>query len=159
MKIKKNISGHNLIISFAERISTGFRIHSMNRSGGQASIEFAFVLPVLIIIILIVSQLGYLVYLQNVLEHAAREGARVLVTTNSDNSAYECIYRICSIMESEKLDIEVVPASQNQRKLGDVISVRLKYSYSGFAGIARMFPGDCILVSSSCSMRMECGNE
>ncbi|MBM3705018.1 MAG: pilus assembly protein [Actinobacteria bacterium] len=159
MRIKKDILYHNLKAIFLKRKDAGVKICTGKRFEGQASLEFALILPVLIIIILMVSQLGYLVYLQNVIEHAAREGARILVTTNSERLLHECIYKTCSGMEKKKLDIEILPSSPVQRNLGDTVNVRLCYRYSGFAGVARLLPGDCIAIRSNCSMRMECGNE
>ena len=41
---------------------------------GQASLEFVLVIPVLVLVIMIVSQLGYLVYFQNVLEQSEEKG-------------------------------------------------------------------------------------
>ena len=67
---------------------------------------------------MIVSQLGYLVYLQNILEQAAREGARVLSTTNSDSRANDQIERICPNLDEDKLNIEISPPESIRREVG-----------------------------------------
>ena len=138
-----------------------FKINKKNifLSGGQSSMEFVLVLPLLIIIILVVSQLGYIVYLKNVLEHAAHEGARVLVTSNSNSTALDRIYGICSKMEKELLKIEFVPALHNQRQMGELAGVQIQYDYTGFAGLAELLSGKKFPLKSVCSMRMECSNE
>ena len=128
-----------------------------NKNRGQASIEFVLVIPVLIIVVIIVSQLGFLVYLQNVLEQAAREGTRVLATTNSNSLACEQILNICSKLDREKLAIEINPYSQGSRNVGDIVIINLKYLYGGFANFMSLIMGREILLKCSCSMRMECG--
>ncbi|MBM3706851.1 MAG: hypothetical protein FJW69_00705 [Actinobacteria bacterium] len=133
------------------------KLNFMSRNKGQASIEFVLVIPILIIVIIIVSQLGFLVYLQNVMEQAAREGARVLSTTNSNSLACEQIINICSNLEKEKLTVEIIPQSQDSREVGDIAVVNLKYLYSGFANFIRLIMGREILIKSDCTMRMECG--
>jgi len=127
-------------------------------SEGQSSIEFIIVIPILVIVILIVSQLGFLVYLQNVLEQAAREGARVLATTNSNSLAFEQVINNCSILEKERLAVEITPYSQGARHIGDIVAVNLSYLYGGFAGFIKLITGKEILIKSNCTMRMECGN-
>ncbi len=58
-------------------------------TAGRHPLSLCCYLPVLIIIVLAMSQLGYCTYLKNVLEHAASEAARVVATTNSENLAHE----------------------------------------------------------------------
>ena len=86
---------------------------------GQASVEFVLILPILVIIVLAMSQLGYCTYLKNVLEHAASEAARVVSTTNSENLAYGQIYDICSGLDTDNLDISISPSSGAERITGD----------------------------------------
>jgi len=124
---------------------------------GQASIEFVLVIPILIIVIIIVSQLGFLVYLQNVLEQAAREGARVLTTTNSNSLAFEQIMNICTGLEKDRLTVEIIPYTQGSRDVGDTVIVNLKYLYGGFANFIKLVMGREMLIKSDCTMRMECG--
>jgi hypothetical protein len=123
---------------------------------GQASVEFALLLPVLIIIVLVVSQLGYCTYLKNVLEHAASEAARVVATTNSENLAYSQVYDICSGLDTDNLDIMISPLSGAERITGDFFTVRLSYKNAGiFNFISKAIKKD-LLIESICVMRMEC---
>ena len=123
---------------------------------GQASVEFALLLPVLIIIVLAMSQLGYCTYLKNVLEHAASEAARVVATTNSENLAYKQVYDICSSLNNENLDIRISPSSGAERITGEFFTVRLSYKNAGiFNFISKALKKD-LLIESVCVMRMEC---
>jgi hypothetical protein len=123
---------------------------------GQASVEFVLVLPVLVIIVLAVSQLGYCTYLKNVLEHAVSEAARVVATTNSENLAYVQVYDICSGLDTGNLDISISPSSGAERITGDFFTVRLSYKNAGiFNYISKAINKD-LLIESVCVMRMEC---
>jgi TadE-like protein len=123
---------------------------------GQASVEFVLVLPVLVIIVLAVSQIGYCTYLKNVLEHAAGEAARVVATTNSENLAYKQVYDICSGLNTDNLEITISPSSGAERISGDFFTVRLSYKNAGiFNFISKALKKD-LLIESVCVMRMEC---
>jgi hypothetical protein len=123
---------------------------------GQASVEFALLLPVLVIIVLAVSQLGYCTYLKNVLEHAASEAARVVATTNSENLAYRQVSDICSGLDTDNLDIRISPSSGAERVTGEFFTVRLSYKNAGiFNFISKALKKD-LLIESICVMRMEC---
>ncbi len=123
---------------------------------GQASVEFVLILPVLVIIVLAMFQLGYCTYLKNVLEHAASEAARVVSTTNSVNLAYGQIYDICSGLDSGNLDISISPSSGAERITGDFFTVKLSYKNAGiFNFISKAIKKD-LLLESACVMRMEC---
>jgi len=54
---------------------------------GTALIEFAFVLPLLIVLTLLVVDLSRAFYAKNVVEQAAREGVRLLAVTSTADSA------------------------------------------------------------------------
>lgn len=126
-----------------------------NWQKGQASLEFILVIPILILVILATSQLGYLIYTQNIMEQAAREAARIISTTNSNQKAYQEVYKICSGLDRDKIGINIVPAEKNRRKIGDIVEVYLTYQYSGFSNLLSILTGRKILVSTKSSMRME----
>ncbi len=123
---------------------------------GQASLEFALIIPLLIIVVLIVSQLGYLVYVQNVLVQAAREGTRVISTTNSNRMAFNRIGQICSRLDKNRLKIKIDPGSSTGREVGDVVTVNLSYKYSGVTNLINLLIGRDIFINTDSSMRMEC---
>jgi hypothetical protein len=123
---------------------------------GQASVEFVLILPLLVIIVLVMSQLGYCTYLKNILEHAASEAARVVATTNSENLAYGQVYEICSGLDTSNLDMSISPSSGAERTTGDFFTVKLSYKNAGiFNFISKTLKKD-LLIESVCVMRMEC---
>lgn len=129
---------------------------SIQSSVGQASLEFILIIPLLIIIVLAVSHFGLLIYQKNILEQAAREGARAIATTNSDQIAYACIKDVCSGLDQNMLEIEVTPGSRTSRKVGDMIEVTVMYKDAGIAGLEGIFSGKGSFIKAKSNMRMEC---
>lgn len=123
---------------------------------GQASLEFVLVIPFIILLILTVSHLGLLIYRQNILEQAAREGVRVVATTNSDQEAYRCIKKVCLNFDQNKLDIKITPDSRESRKVGDMVEVIVSYNSGGIAFLPEVFTLGGSLLKAKSIMRMEC---
>lgn len=123
---------------------------------GQASVEFALIIPFIILIVLIVSHIGLLIYQKNILEQASREGARVIATTNSNQKAHSYIRRFCSGLDQDRLNISIDPSNRNLREVGDIVTVILSYKYGGLTGIISKITGKDFFIKVKSSMRMEC---
>ena len=123
---------------------------------GQSTIEFVLVIPILIIVILTVSQFGLLIYLQNILEQSCREGVRIISTTNSNSMSYGVINRLCSDLDKNNLKIKIKPEKGSVRKVGTMVSVNLIYRYGGISNIIYFFMGKELILKAKSSMRMEC---
>jgi hypothetical protein len=128
----------------------------LNGSGGQASLEFALVVPFIVLMIIIVSHIGLLAYQKNILEQASREGARIIATTNSSREASDCIRDFCSGLDQERLDISIDPSDRSLRRVGDMVTVTLSYEYNGITEILEIFTGKDIFIKAKSNMRMEC---
>jgi len=126
------------------------------KSIGQASIEFVLILPIIIIIIIGVSQLGYYIYCKNILAHAAREGARVLATTNSNSLAIQQIQKNCNDLEIQMLDININPFSEINRFPGGLVEIDISYKYGGIGDFLTIIMGRDIFIKGTCLIRMEC---
>jgi len=123
---------------------------------GQAALEFTLIIPILILVILAVSQLGYTIYTKNVLEQAAREGVRVISTTNSNQKANEQVSKVCSMLDKNRLNVKITPGGRASRKVGDIVTIGLTFRCGGFANLIRMLTSKDILIHVESSMRMEC---
>ena len=125
---------------------------------GQATLEFVLLIPVIIIVILVVSQSGQMVYRKNILQQAAREGVRVVSTTNSNKMAIQAVVKVCGSEEGAVPDIIIQPDNEGERRLGDIVTVSLTDDslYSGFWSIISGAVGKKISLKGESSMRMEC---
>ena len=125
---------------------------------GQATLEFVLLIPVIIIAILVVSQSGQMVYRKNILQQAAREGVRVLSTTNSNKMAIQTVLKVYGAKNNIIPDIKIQPGNESERKLGDIVTVSLieTSEHSALWGIISATIGKKILLKADSSMRMEC---
>ncbi|MCJ7473169.1 MAG: pilus assembly protein [Actinobacteria bacterium] len=127
-------------------------------TGGQATLEFVFVVPVIIAVLLVVAQSGHMIYRKNILQQAAREGVRVISVTNSNQQAIQAVVRACGTGENETPDIRIFPGGEGKRKIGDIVTVSLIESSSdgGLLNIISGILGRKIFIKAESSMRMEC---
>jgi hypothetical protein len=151
----KIMSGMNKIKKISENLK--------GKSEGQASLEFILVIPLVILLILAVSHSGLLIYQQNLLEQAAREGARVISTTNSNEEAYRCIKKVCLNFDQDMLAIKIMPDNRESRKVGDTVEVIVSYSSGGIPFMREIFTaGGAVssrgagLLEAKSIMRIEC---
>ncbi len=113
-------------------------------------------MPVLIIFFLAVSQIGVLIYIQNVLEQSSREGARIISTTNSNSKAYKSVYKLCGNLERENLKVAIKPESKSTRGVGDMVSINITYKYKGIFNVMGFLTGNDLVLRAGSMMRMEC---
>ena len=86
--------------------------------------EFAAVLPVVAIALLLVAQMGVLVSEQLAVQHAAREGARVAAIENDDAAARNAALRAGNL-DPERASIDITPSS---RDVGAPVRVEIHYT-------------------------------
>lgn len=118
---------------------------------GAQIVEFAFVLPIFLIIIFLVIDFGFLVYNKSVITNASREAARsgtVLTATPwsiANVKSTACTYAIGSLISTKPgthtttctgtADPAITVLNVNGNvppNFGDPITVQISYAYSGF---------------------------
>lgn len=113
---------------------------------GSASVEFAAVLPLVLIALLLVVQVALVVAEQLVLQHAAREGAREAAVWNDDARARDAAIRAGNL-DSDRTRIEVSPS---QREVGSPVTVTVHYRVPLVVPyVARFLPEDVTLTATS----------
>jgi hypothetical protein len=97
---------------------------------GQALIEFALVVPILLVLALAVAELSELSVARLALTHAAAEGARAGALTNDDRLVRASITAAAAPLDPDKLDIEIDPpeAQRGTDPRGTLLIVRLRYA-------------------------------
>jgi Flp pilus assembly protein TadG len=78
---------------------------------GAAAVEFALVLPLLVLLFAGVAELGRLYYLQATLSGAAREGARVMALQNNAATAIAAVRSAAGSVALTDAQIAVTPAT------------------------------------------------
>lgn len=86
---------------------------------GQATVEFALLLPVAVVALLVVAQIGLVVRTRVMLTHAAREGARIAAVGGSDAEV------AAAVVDAGSLD----PAQLTVRVTRDATVVRVLLVY------------------------------
>lgn len=98
----------------------------MKQDDGQATLELALALPVVLIALLLIVQVGVVVRDALALAQAAREGVRVAAITADDDAATDAVRDAAGPLDESRVDIAIEPG-QADRHRGDAVSVSLRY--------------------------------
>jgi Flp pilus assembly protein TadG len=123
------------------------------RERGSATVEFALVLPLVLLMALALVQVGLLVKDQVVVEEAARAGARQATVTTDDQQARDAAVAAAVSLDAGELDVSV----DREGGAGSAVTVTVVYH----AGIdiplvSWLFP-DSVDISGIATMRQEVG--
>ncbi len=125
---------------------------------GVAAVEFAIILPVLLLIIFGIIEFGLLLYDKQVITNASREGARagtVVGVSRVDDAGILAVMNrfianhLVTFGTTPSLDITIDPVDRTDMDFGDELTVTVTYDY-GFL----VLPGSQTLVAQTV-MRME----
>lgn len=99
----------------------------MHSERGQATVEMALSLTVLVFLLFGIIDFGRLFHAFLSLDHAGREAARAASVGESDAQINAVAVQGASGLEPAKLTVSISP-SQDQRKRGTYVTVSLSYS-------------------------------
>jgi len=96
----------------------------------QALVEFALVLPILLVLALGIAELSELGIARLALTHAAAEGARTGALTNDDRLVRGSVVAATAPLDPHRVDIEIEPpqAQRGSDPRGTLLFVRLRYA-------------------------------
>lgn len=110
------------------------------RDKGAAAVEFALVLPILVMLLLGVIEFGYAMFVQSTVAGAAREGARTLAITTNSASAVQAAVTAAQPAVNISGEVSANAAACSSTPVGSV-TVSVKHTYTGLGGgIAWFFP-------------------
>jgi len=131
---------------------------SLKNEKGQSLVEFAILLPVLLLLIMGILEFGLMLNSYLTINNSAREGARlgVVVGSNlgSDTEISDLIKKISPNLNREDLTINIMPSLAG-RKSGGTISVEVKYNYKLTIPIISNILGNVMVLKAQTSMRIE----
>lgn len=111
-------------------------------------------LPVLLIGLLLVVQVGVVVRDVLALDLAAREGAREASVSSDDSRVREAVRRTAAALDAGAITVDVSPAAAERRR-GEPIRVSLSYPERIRIPVVGRFVDDELVLRSSASMRLE----
>lgn len=112
---------------------------------GAAALEFALIVPVLLLLVLGIIEFGFMFQAQLALTHAAREGARMASVGKFDTAV------VLNRAYPVPATVSTVPSPPSAAKSGDAIKVTLTYAYPWRV---LPFPGT-VPISGTATMRRE----
>jgi Flp pilus assembly protein TadG len=103
---------------------------------GSVSVEFAAVLPLVAVSMLLVAQIGLLVSEQLAVQHAAREGARAAAVWNDDDRART------AALDAGNLDPNrtTIIISPSRRDVGTPVRVEVRFTPAPMPVVGRFMP-------------------
>ena len=121
---------------------------------GQSLVEFAIILPILLLLILGIAEFGIMLNSYLTIQNVAREGARFGITGGSDTEIIALIKATSPNLTAADMSITITPSEAN-RKSGDTMQVKVTYSYHVIVPIISSLVGNVIALNAQTSMRIE----
>lgn len=131
-------------------------IKRIKNEDGQAIVELAITLPILIMILCAIIDFGWLFMNQNSIDYCSREGARYAIVHSTSKTAIEDHIRALAPENmASSVDITITFSNPSNPRLGDVI-VDISDDVNILTPIVGVFvQGETINLSSSCTMKVE----
>lgn len=115
---------------------------------GQSTVEFAVLLPVLVLVVLVLIQGGQVVRDQLLVQHAAREGARAAAVSDSMADVQDAAGR------AGPLDRSRLAVTRSARQQGQPVRVTVRYRFRGAVPVVGRLM-DRFTLSAAVTMRAE----
>lgn len=131
---------------------------------GQDLLEFALTLPILIMLLLMIFDLGRVVYYYSALTNTAREGARTAILYGSDNGDIQAA--VCNLAvgidigcPNPPISVETLDLELDGNNYADHVRVGVSYSFQPVTPLVKLFmdlgESDSIQLNSQATMRLE----
>lgn len=121
---------------------------------GQALVEFAIILPVILLLVMGIFQFGMMLNSYLTIENASREGARAGIVGSSDAEIQELIIAISPILDPLNVTVDITP-NETDRGSGDTLTVKVTYNYKLTVPIISSLFNNVIVLNGQTSMRVE----
>lgn len=121
---------------------------------GQSLVEFAIILPILVLIIFGIIEFGLLMNSYIVIQSASREGARIGIVGGTDEDILDSVYTAASNLDINRINVNINP-NEGSRKPGDTLTVQVEYDYDILMPVISNLLGDSIRLRAKTSMRVE----
>lgn len=121
---------------------------------GQAMVELALVLPILLLLMMGVIEFGRIYHSYLTITNASREGARVAVLGKNDTEITNRVNQVTSSLDLARLQTAVTPAPA-ARTSGVSTTVEVRYNISLIFSPFGAFVPNPLTITSRTTMRVE----
>lgn len=121
---------------------------------GQALVEMALVLPLFLLLLFGVIEMGRVGYAYITVSNAAREGGRIATIGGTDLDINSSIKNAAVSLDPASLTITITP-QQSQRLSGQAVTVQVSYPVQLIIPIISNVIPNPVVVSSNIIMRLE----
>ena len=118
---------------------------------GSEAVEFALLLPILLLVLLALVQVGALARDQLVLTQASRAGAREAAVNGSVDAVHEAVLSAAAGLDAERVGIDVLWSGSR----GTPVTVSLTYEVPVASPLAGWLLPQTVSLRSSATMRQE----
>jgi Flp pilus assembly protein TadG len=126
----------------------------IKNENGQALVEFAIILPILLLLIMGIFEFGMLLNSYLTIQNAAREGARLGIVGGTDVEIDSLINSISPTLTPSDLTVSVTPV-EISRNSGDTLTVNVTYNYHMTVPIISALLNNVVPLKAQTSMRIE----
>ncbi|MDD3850658.1 MAG: TadE/TadG family type IV pilus assembly protein [Firmicutes bacterium] len=123
-------------------------------SGGQALVETALVIPLLLLLLMGIIQFGLIFNTDFILTNASRAGARAAMLGKSDTEIETIVEGAVAGLDTAKLTVDTTP-SEGSRSYGDPVTVEVRYQLDLIVPLFDGILTDPMHLKASTTMRME----
>ena len=121
---------------------------------GQALVEFALIIPMLLLLVFGVIEFGRIFGAGLTVNNSAREGARLGAIGATDSAIITRVTNSAGILDSSLVAVTITPTESSRVRGGD-IQVNVSYPVTVVAPFISIITGDTVIVDSTCVMRVE----
>ena len=122
---------------------------------GQSMVEFALILPLLVLLLMAILELGSIFHSYLLITYASREGVRMGVVGHADEQINTRIQEICSTLDGTQLTVKIEPTHPQYRTRGIPLTVKVDYKVTLFTPLINAFLPDPFLIHDRSVMRVE----
>ncbi|MGE5589961.1 MAG: TadE/TadG family type IV pilus assembly protein [Bacillota bacterium] len=119
---------------------------------GQSVVEFALVVPILLLLVLGIMEFGRAYSTNLSLQNAVREGARLAVTGSTDAQVVQRVRDAAPTLDPVRLSVTVSPSTRRQ---GDNVTVTASYDFHYIVPFISELTGATSTFQQKVTMRME----
>lgn len=121
---------------------------------GQSMVEFALVLPIIIVLFVGIFEFGQIfnAYLQ--INHASREGARTGALRGTDIEIEQSVTDSSPSLDPTLMIVTITPAEASRTR-GESVKVQIDYDYQVVIGLVGDIISDNVTLTTQTTMRIE----